>query len=154
MTNNTEMDERLWRLLEVSDILDEIDHRLSVFIENFVKIETNKVKATGWGEKDRTIVKLELEGIKNVYVQEIEKRKQEYMQEIFSKMKSDLCKITPEEIEIVIKFFESGPGRNFKNIIIPLSEKMDEAINKIGKDIIEEAMDKAINKIGKDNEGA
>ena len=47
MTDNTELDKRLWRLLEVSDILDEIDHRFSVLIKNFVKIEMDKVKAAG-----------------------------------------------------------------------------------------------------------
>ena len=139
MTDNTELDKRLWRLLEVSDILDEIDHRFSVLIKNFVKIEMDKVKAAGYGERDRASTKLELERIENIYTQEVKERKQEFMEKIFSEMKPELYKITPEEVEIIIRFFESRPGRNFKNIIIPLSEKMDKAMNEIGTDIIRRA---------------
>ena len=138
MTDNTELDKRLWRLLEVSDILDEIDHRFSVLIKNFVKIEMDKVKAAGYGERDRASTKLELERIENIYTQEVKERKQEFMEKIFSEMKPDLYELTPEEVEITIKFFV-GPGRNFKNIIIPLSEKMDKAMNEIGTDIIRRA---------------
>ena len=137
MTDNTEIDKRLWRLLEVSDILDEMNHRLSLFMENFIKIET--IKAAGYEEKDRAIVGLELERIKSIYFQEIEKRKREFMQKIFSEMKPELDELIPEEVGISIKYFESKSGRNFKDRIIPLSEKIDKAINEIGRDIIEKA---------------
>ena len=139
MTDDTERDERLWRLLEVSDILDEINFRFSAFIENFVKIETDKVKAAGYEEKDRAITKAELERIKNVYIQEVEKNKQEFIQYIFSEMKPDLYKISPENVELNIAHFESEAGKSFKAQIIPLSEKMNKAITEIGGNIIRKA---------------
>ena len=138
MVDDIRKDERLMRLLEVSDILDEINCRFQVFIENFVKIETDKVKAAGYGEKDIDIIKIELKRIKNIYIQEVAEKKQEFIQKIFLRMKLDLYKITPEEIELIINFFESEPGKNFKKIIIPLSETINETITEIGKTIIEE----------------
>ncbi|MCK5476007.1 MAG: hypothetical protein KAI71_05510 [Candidatus Pacebacteria bacterium] len=139
MANNTEMDEMFLRLLEVTDILDEINHRLPLFAENFAKIEMIKAKAANRKEEDLTIIKLELERIRSVYIQEIKERRQEFMQKIFSEMKPELNNLTPEEIRITIEFFESKPGRNFKDRIIPLSEKMDKAINEIGRDVIKRA---------------
>lgn len=139
MADNTGMDERLWTLLKVTDILDEIDYRLPLFMENFVKIEISKAKASGYEKEDLIMIKLELERIRSIYIQEVKEKKQEIMQEIFLEMKPDLDEITPEDIEIVIKFFKSKPGRNFKNKIIPLSEKIDKTINRIGEDIIKRA---------------
>ena len=139
MADDTERDERLWRLLEVTDILDEINYRFPAFIENFVKIETNKVKAAGYGEKDRAITKAELERIKKVYIQEVKKNRQKFMQYIFSEMKPDLDEISPEDVEHNIKHFESEPGKHLKAQIIPLSEKMNKAITEIGENIIRKA---------------
>ena len=133
------MNEMFLRLLEVTNILDEINHRLPLFAENFAKIEMIKAKATNCKEEDLTMVKAELERIRSVYIQEIEERRQEFMQKIFSEMKPELNKLIPEEVRITIEFFESKPGRNFKDRIIPLSEMMDKAINEIGRDIIKKA---------------